>query len=227
MTPYRCPAQPQFNTKCEEKMNKYIRLVASLSVAAGCGFASMTSADSSGATCEFYSHGDKKKDRSGPCTFSQRQGYIDITLTNGKTFSLSPGKKPDHFKDQEDHKVVREKSSGSRQVYKWDQKKIVVSFNQGTSAAPAASDDKVQARIATWGNTCKNKVAEQFDVSMSDIHVSLGATEQTSINAGQTTLQDIQKYGLSFNWQVKNKGKMVNGYCNTDGKGNITEFKQQ
>ena len=40
-------------------------------------------------------------------------------------------------------------------------------------------------------------------------------------------MQDIQKYGLSFNWQVRHSGKMANGYCNTDGQGNITEFKQQ
>jgi len=91
-------------------------------------FASVASADSADANCEFYSHGDKKKDRTGPCTFSQRQGYIDITLSNGKTYSLKPGEKAGHFKDQEDHKVVREEVSGNKQVYQWDQKKIVVQF---------------------------------------------------------------------------------------------------
>lgn len=92
-------------------------------------FAGAAAADSADANCEFYSHGDKKKDRTGPCTFSQRQGYIDITLSNGKTYSLSPGEKAGHYKDQEDHKVVREEAGGSQQVYKWDQKKIVVHFN--------------------------------------------------------------------------------------------------
>lgn len=45
--------------------------------------------------------------RSGPCTFSQRQGYIDIDLRNGMTYSLSPANKADHFKDQKGNKVVR------------------------------------------------------------------------------------------------------------------------
>ncbi len=91
-------------------------------------FAVAAVADSTDANCEFYSHGDKKKDRTGSCTFSQRQGYIDITLSNGKTYSLKPGEKAGHYKDQEDHKVVREEASGDKQVYQWDQKKIVVHF---------------------------------------------------------------------------------------------------
>ena len=110
----------------------------SLSMAAICAFSQGVAADSTSATCEFYSHGDKKKDRTGPCTFSQRQGNIDITLKNGKTFSLSPGNKPDHFKDQEDHKVVREKAAGDSQTYKWDEKRIVVTFNAHSANAPAA-----------------------------------------------------------------------------------------
>jgi hypothetical protein len=34
------------------------------------------------------------------------------------------------------------------------------------------------------------------------------------------TLKDINKSGLSFNWQYKKH----NGYCDTDGKGNVTNF---
>ncbi|MFN9729782.1 MAG: hypothetical protein ACK59M_04860 [Pseudomonadota bacterium] len=95
------------------------------------------------------------------------------------------------------------------------------------STAPDGTDAKIQGRIETWGKACKNRVAEQFDAAMSEIHVSVGATLQTSIDAGEMTLQDIQEYGLSFNWQVQYNGKEANGYCNTDGKGSITEFKQQ
>ena len=94
---------------------------------------------------------------------------------------------------------------------------------------PSLADDdaKIQARIESWGKACKNKVAEQFDVPMSEIYVSVGATVQSSIDAGDMTLQDIEKYGLSFNWEVKSSGKMANGYCNTDAQGNVTEFEQQ
>ena len=68
------------------------------------------------------------------------------------------------------------------------------------------------------------RVVEQFDVPMSDAVVKLGATEQQSIDEGSTSLADIQKDGLSFSWQIR--GKKVQGYCNVNGKGKITEFKQ-
>jgi len=79
--------------------------------------------------------------------------------------------------------------------------------------------------LAAWGRNCKNAVVSHMgsDVSMSDINVTLGATLQSSIDAGETTLQDINRGGLSYNWSVPKK--KVSGYCNTDGKGNVTEFK--
>ena len=90
----------------------------------------------------------------------------------------------------------------------------------------SGDDAKIQARIGRWGSNCKNKVAEQFDVPMSDILVSVGASEQRSIDAGDLTLNDIQNYGLSFNWEVRSEYKSASGYCNTDGDGNVVEFKQ-
>lgn len=64
-------------------------------------------ADSSDATCEFYKDSDKNRNKSGSCMFSQRQGYIDIGLRNGDTYSLSPRDKSDHYKDQHGDKVER------------------------------------------------------------------------------------------------------------------------
>jgi hypothetical protein len=88
------------------------------------------SADSVDATCEFYRHGDAKHDRWGACTFSQRQGYIDITLKNGASFSLSPRNDANQYKDKEGNKVDRTTSSSTSQVFEWkkDQQKLVVEF---------------------------------------------------------------------------------------------------
>jgi hypothetical protein len=68
------------------------------------------------------------------------------------------------------------------------------------------------------------RVVEQFDVPMSDALVNIGATEKQSLDDGSTTLADIKKNGMSYNWEIR--GKKVSGYCNVNGKGNITEFKQ-
>jgi len=117
-------------------MKKSVLLSAPLVVLAMCGITSPAYADSADAMCEVRKDGETKQGKSGPCTFSQRQGYIDLDLRNGDTYSLSPGNKPDHFKDQKGNKVVRTQAGGGTHVYKWDGgKKITVSF--GASAADA------------------------------------------------------------------------------------------
>lgn len=89
---------------------------------------------------------------------------------------------------------------------------------------PSADAQTVSGLSSKWGRAFKMRVVEQFDVPNSDAVVNLGATEQKSIDEGNTSLADVQKYGLSFNWEVR--GKKISGYCNVDGKGKITEFKQ-
>jgi len=92
------------------------------------------------------------------------------------------------------------------------------------SFMPKAEAQTASGLISTWGKACKMKVVEQFDVPMSDAVVNIGATEKQSLDAGTTSLADIKKNGMSYNWEVR--GKKVSGYCNVNGKGTITEFKQ-
>lgn len=94
-------------------------------------------------------------------------------------------------------------------------------------AAHAADDDaKIEARINAWGRNCKNAIAEKYNArSMADVDVTLGETLKASIDAGETTLADIKKGGLSFNFQVNHvPGTDPKGYCNTDGQGNVKEI---
>jgi hypothetical protein len=93
-----------------------------------------------------------------------------------------------------------------------------------TPAAYADDDAKINARIEASGSACKNAVAAKHPkATMAEISVVLGATLKQSIDAGQTTLKDIKKDGLSFNWSFKKSS----GYCNTDGSGNVTELVKQ
>jgi hypothetical protein len=89
---------------------------------------------------------------------------------------------------------------------------------------PAATAQTAAGLTSAWGKACKMRVVDQFGVPMSDAVVNLGATEQQGINDGSITLPYIKKHGLSFNWEVS--GKKISGYCNVNGKGKITEFKQ-
>ena len=96
-------------------------------------------ADSTEAMCEVRKDGDTKKKASGPCSFSQRQGYIDLDLRNGVTHSLSPGNKADHYKDQKGNKVVRTRAGGNTQEFKWEGgTKIIVTFVSHGSGHGAA-----------------------------------------------------------------------------------------
>jgi hypothetical protein len=96
-------------------------------------------ADSAEAMCEVRKDGETKQKQSGPCTFSQRQGYIDLDMRNGETYSLAPGNKPGNFKDQKGNKVTRTQSTGNTMELKWEGgRKIVVTFN-ATSASHGSS----------------------------------------------------------------------------------------
>jgi hypothetical protein len=106
--------------------------ICSLALAALLGATSIQVAqgDTAEATCEVRKDGEKQGGKSGPCTFGQRQGYIDIDLKNGDTVALRPTDKANHFKDQKGNKVVRTQSGGSSQSFKWENgKHISVTLN--------------------------------------------------------------------------------------------------
>ena len=106
-------------------------------------------ADTAEATCEVRKEGEAKAGQSGACTFSQRQGYVDISLRNGDSWSLTPGDQANQYRDQKGNKVVRT-VEGQDQVYKWPNRKITVRFGgeSATSASGGVGDlqDMVNGR---------------------------------------------------------------------------------
>lgn len=114
-------------------------MLAALSLAAA-GWMTAASADTADAMCEVRKDGETKQGRSGPCDFSQRQGYIRMDLRNGETWDLTPGDRANEFRDQKGNKVTRS-YEGDAQVYKWQHKKILVTFvQQGHSSGYATPD---------------------------------------------------------------------------------------
>lgn len=115
-------------------------ITASALLLATSGTFTIARGDSTSASCEVREDGKVKKEASGPCEFSQRQGYVDIKLKNGFTYSFSPdGDKPGQYKDQKGHKVERV-MNGENQVYKWEEKKIIVSFGGDSGGGGASAD---------------------------------------------------------------------------------------
>lgn len=74
-------------------------------------------ADTAPASCEIYPAGSDTLDRMVPCTFSQRQGYIDIVLEDGTEYDLEPvGDEPGNFRDQDGREVYRQSGLGDQGV---------------------------------------------------------------------------------------------------------------
>jgi hypothetical protein len=100
----------------------------------------------------------------------------------------------------------------------------------GISAIPAQaqsdSEAKIEARVGAWGRNCKTAIASKFGAkTMADVEVSLSASLRASIDAGEMSLADLKTSGLSYNYRVHHvPGKDPEGYCNTDGQGNIQEI---
>ncbi len=98
----------------------------------------------------------------------------------------------------------------------------------GLAAQAQSGDDaKIEARVGSWGRNCKSAIADKFKAkSMADVEISLAASLRASIDAGETTLADIRRSGLSFDFRVHHlPGKDPEAYCNTDGQGNVDEIK--
>jgi hypothetical protein len=105
----------------------------SLALLAGFALASwstVTFADDVKADCEVREHGEKKRGQSGSCLYSQRQGFIDIRLTNGKEYNLTPKEgKSGVYKDQEGRRVERTEASSNMHKYQWEHRNITVTFS--------------------------------------------------------------------------------------------------
>jgi hypothetical protein len=101
-----------------------------------------------------------------------------------------------------------------------------LSFSTIPVQAQSDSEAKIEARVGAWGRNCKTAIADKFGAkSMADVEVSLGASVRASIDAGEMSLADIKRGGLSYNYRVHHvPGKDPEGYCNTDGQGNVQEI---
>jgi hypothetical protein len=97
----------------------------------------------------------------------------------------------------------------------------------GPAQAQSNDEAKIEARVGAWGRNCKSAIAEKYKAkSMADVEVSLGESVRAGIDAGEITLAEIKRSGLSYNFRVHHvPGTDPQGYCNTDGQGNVEDIK--
>ena len=70
-------------------------------------------ADTTTARCDVYPRGEDRAISSDACTFSQRQGYVTITLNDGTTYELTPSStQAATYTDQNGRRATREDELG-------------------------------------------------------------------------------------------------------------------
>jgi hypothetical protein len=145
-------------------MKSAVKSISLLAVLAGLTLPATALSDQAKADCEMRERGEMKKNQSGPCEFSQRQGYIDITLNNGRTYSLSPQGQPNKFTDQDGKHVTRTEAGGDMHKYKWEHKNLTVRFN-GSSASAGHGDHSGSSGPAEWDRGCEDAKIGSYDRS--------------------------------------------------------------
>jgi hypothetical protein len=112
-------------------MDLHMKAIISSVAVLSMSWAIAVSADSTEAACEIYPKGEDHTDVLIACTFSQRQGYITISRSDGVTHELSPvGQSPGNFKDQDSRKVYRQSGLGDQgQIFRFPDESVFVYWN--------------------------------------------------------------------------------------------------
>jgi hypothetical protein len=103
---------------------------------ASASVATTAKADTVQARCDVFPKGEDRAKSSGPCSFSQRQGFVGIQLKNGKRYDLSPvGNKPNTYRDGNGRPALRDPGLGNQgQIYRLATESIFVYWQSAPSA---------------------------------------------------------------------------------------------
>jgi len=117
-------------------MNKWI-VTLSVLIAAG---TTAAQADSTAARCEIYPRGSDTLSKMLACTFSQRQGAVTITRSDGVTYDLTPvGDTPGNYRDQDGKPAYRQSGLGDQgQIFRLARESVFVYWD--TSALHPQTD---------------------------------------------------------------------------------------
>ncbi|MFB2836102.1 hypothetical protein [Floridanema evergladense] len=100
-------------------------------------------ADTVQARCDVYPKGEDRASWYGPCTFSQRQGFVSIQLQNGRRYELRPvGNQPNNYRDQNGQRAYRESGGlgDSGTIYRLAKESIFVYWNSGSNNNQSSSN---------------------------------------------------------------------------------------
>ena len=143
-------------------LNQSVRVLGSVGLAiASLGITVTAKADTVNARCDVYPKGSDSVTSTGPCTFSQRQGFVGIQLQNGTRYDLTPiNDKPGKYKDQNNQRGHREDSLGDLGVvFRLANESIFVYWE-------TAQEDPEKL------DACKNAVSLKYGLQYNQVQVN-------------------------------------------------------
>ncbi|MGF1460147.1 MAG: hypothetical protein ACFBSG_14120 [Leptolyngbyaceae cyanobacterium] len=110
------------------------------------GLATSARADTAQARCDVYPIGEDTATSYGPCTFSQRQGFVTLTLEDGTTYELVPDpNQANTYTDQYGQRAIREDGLGEiGTIYRLADVSIFVYWDGGETSANTAAINEPQ-----------------------------------------------------------------------------------
>ena len=128
-------------------------------------------ADAVEARCDIYPKGMKQASASIACTFSQRQGFIHITRSDGKEHDLSPeGDQPGNYLDQSGQPALKKSGLGKDGlIFQLTDESVYVYWDTSMLAAneaPTGFDQSYQLqgitfRVSSANNSSLNRLTIQ------------------------------------------------------------------
>ena len=133
-------------------VNFIAKTVIAMSVMAAIACPSELRADTVNARCDIYPAGEDKASAVIPCTFSQRQGYINIDRSDGVLHDLSPiGDAPGNFLDQHNNPAYRQ--SGLREkglIFRFSDESVFVYWDQPSLSVLNPQDQGMTSATAPY-----------------------------------------------------------------------------
>ncbi len=109
-------------------MSKTTPILLGLALVGGAG---QVLADWTDARCDIYPKGEDQASAMVPCTFSQRQGAVTITLEGGTVYDLRPvGDEPGNYEDQDGEAAYRNSGLGDQGlIFRMAEESVYVYWN--------------------------------------------------------------------------------------------------
>lgn len=175
---------------------------------ASLSFAVSAKADTVNARCDVYPKGEDRATSSGPCTFSQRQGFVGIQLKNGKRYDLSPdGDQSGTYRDQNGRAAYREDGGlGDKgEIYRlatesiyvyWDSAPYNQQTNNSSTSQPALIANRGISTLQAKSSGARINVRSQPTIRSSSPSYGLPGDKVKVIQC----VQDRDTRGSDLNW---------------------------